>query len=528
MHSDVLVKFRENNQSFSAISQGLSCDTLGPRDECFSPWAVNPNVLDPHTNSQMIADAIFPTQDLKNNRTRTLSTYDLVLNGTLNLPGGYELPGGPIGMAIGAQRRNDSFHNIPAAIYQSGDLYNGQPEYPNDESRTAEAWFVEVAIPVLDNLEITVATRDETYSTGQSSTDPKFGITYSPTDWLTLRATKGTAFIAPGLSALFAPEECNLSNLDDPLSSFFAYARRCSGGNPNLTPETADTQSWGITLEPIDNLRIDLDWSQTDFTDRIVSIDPQQLLDIDYFNWSNSTGITGREPTVAELTAWVNSGGQDPRIVRSDADPTQILRVTVGQSNAASNNVEAYDLKVRYQFELESITGLFGLNDVGTMTVNLGATKIDKWEYQKFVTDPVSSPLGQRNRFLGEAPPLPELKANLRLGWVMGNHSVSVAAHYIDEVEYDGYSWGSSFFNQFPFFTGFDTSVRDTLRPSTVTDMTYNYRGLELFGTNVDLTLGSRNIFDRQPQRVNDFAGMESILYDARGRMIYGRVSIEF
>jgi len=494
MHTEEVLLSRQNNQSFPMISQGLSCDTLGPVDECFNPFAVNPDVLRPYTNSQAVADSIFPTQLLRNRTDSSLSTYDLVLNGQVNLPGGYELPGGPIGMAVGAQRRANGFDHIPAALYQSGDLYNGQQDLPANESRTVDAWFVELAIPVLDNLELTMATRDESYSTGQSSSDPKFGVTYSPMDWLTVRGTKGTAFIAPSLNDLNAPERCNLSNIDDPLSSFFAYARRCQGGNPFLTPETADTLSFGLTVEPIDNLRIDLDWSQTEFTDRIVSIDPQQLLDIDYFNWSQWSGVTGREPTVAELQAWVDSGNQDPRVVRAAGDPTQILRVTVGQSNAAANNVEAFDLKVRYQWELDSITGLFGLNDVGTMTANLGATKIDKWEYQKFVTDPVSEPLGQRNRFLGEAPPLPELKANLRLGWVMGNHSASIAARYIDDIAYDGYNWGSSFFNQFPFFTGFDISERDTLRAWTSADVVYNYRGLELFGTNVDVSLGARNV----------------------------------
>ncbi|MDG2251560.1 MAG: hypothetical protein P8N11_12020, partial [Gammaproteobacteria bacterium] len=69
---------------------------------------------------------------------------------------------------------------------------------------------------------------------------------------------------------------------------------------------------------------------------------------------------------------------------------------------------------------------------------------------------------------------------------------------------------------------------RDMLRASTVTDIAYNYRGLDFMGTNVDFTLGARNVFDRLPQRVNDFAGMESILYDARGRLLYGRISIEF
>jgi len=442
--------------------------------------------------------------------------------------GNFELPGGPIGMAIGVQRRGNGFDYIPSSIEQSGDLYNGAEDQPANETRNVDAWFVELAIPVLDNLELTAAVRNESYSTGQESTDPKFGIAYSPTEWLTLRATKGTAFIAPTLNDLNAPERCNLSNIDDPMSTFFAYARRCQAGNRLLTPETADTRAFGVTFEPIDNLRIDLDWSQTNFSDRIVSIDPQQLLSLDYFNWSNSTGVSGREPTVAELTSWVASGQQDPRIIRAANDATQILRVTVGQSNAAMNNVEAYDLKVRYQFDLDAITGLIGFNDIGAITVNFNATKIDLWEYQKFATDSVSSPLGKRNRFLGEAPPLPEVKANLRIGWVNGSHSVSVASQYIDEIEYDGYNWGSSFFDQFPYFTGFDISERDTLRASTVTDVVYNYQGLEVMGSDVDLTFGARNVFDRMPQRVNDFAGMESVLYSGRGRMLYGRVTMEF
>jgi iron complex outermembrane receptor protein len=519
---------RFNNQSFSAISQGLNCDTLGPVDECFNPWAVNADVLRPYTNSQAVADSIFPTQLARRTQDNSLYTMDLVLNGEVPM-GNFELPGGPVGMAVGVQRRGNGFDYIPSSIEQSGDLYNGAEDQPANETREVDAWFVELAIPVLDNLELTAAVRNESYSTGQESTDPKFGIVYSPTNWLTLRATKGTAFIAPTLNDLNAPERCNLSNIDDPMSTFFAYARRCQAGNRLLTPETADTRAFGVTFEPIDNLRIDLDWSQTNFSDRIVSIDPQQLLSLDYFNWSNSTGVSdGREPTVAELTSWVGSGQQDPRIIRAANDATQILRVTVGQSNAAMNNVEAYDLKVRYQFDLDAITGLIGFNDIGAISVNFNATKIDLWEYQKFATDSVSSPLGKRNRFLGEAPPLPELKANLRVTWVNGSHSVSVASQYIDEIEYDGYNWGSSFFEQFPYFTGFDISERDTLRASTITDVVYNYQGLELMGSDVDLTFGARNVFDRMPQRVNDFAGMESVLYSGRGRMLYGRVTMEF
>jgi hypothetical protein len=164
------------------------------------------------------------------------------------------------------------------------------------------------------------------------------------------------------------------------------------------------------------------------------------------------------------------------------------------------------------------------------MSIRGQATQIDTWEYQKFPTDPVSSPLGKRNRFLGEAPPLPEWKGNLRVGWVNGNHSASMIARYIGAVDWDGYSWNSGFFHSFNFFQPFDTTEgnRDELRATTIADVAYNYRGLELWGSSVDLTVGSRNVFDRLPQRVNDFAGMESILYDARGRMVYGRITMEF
>ena len=47
MLSEEYSTWRENNQSFSAIEQGLSCDVLLERNACFNPFAVNPNVIDP-------------------------------------------------------------------------------------------------------------------------------------------------------------------------------------------------------------------------------------------------------------------------------------------------------------------------------------------------------------------------------------------------------------------------------------------------------------------------------------------------
>ena len=66
-------------------------------------------------------------------------------------------------------------------------------------SREVDAYFAEFSVPVLSNLELELAVRREEFSTGQSATTPKYGLTYAATDWLTLRATQGDAFIAPSL-----------------------------------------------------------------------------------------------------------------------------------------------------------------------------------------------------------------------------------------------------------------------------------------------------------------------------------------
>jgi iron complex outermembrane receptor protein len=64
-----------------------------------------------------------------------------------------------------------------------GDTWIGgtEPEVITSGSRDIDSLFAEFAIPVLDNLEIEAAVRREEFSTGQSSTDPKFGVTFAPT-----------------------------------------------------------------------------------------------------------------------------------------------------------------------------------------------------------------------------------------------------------------------------------------------------------------------------------------------------------
>jgi len=503
--------------SLSGVVAGLSCDVANDRESCFSPFASR----DPaDLNSQAAADATVNFERQYN--TGTLTTFDLIVNGEL-LPDMIELPGGNIGMAVGYQRRENTFDDRPEAYRINDDQFIGAAEIPNHGSRYSDSFFLELAIPVLDNLELSAAVRDEDYETGQNSTDPKYGIVYSPFQNLSLRASKGTSFIAPSLGQLTAPEGCGLNPIQDPIGTFNAYASTCSGGNPNLVPETADTLSYGFDWDIIDGMRLSVTYSETDFTDRITTAGAQQILDLDYQNWLNATGKSdGTIATEAELTSWINSGS-NPNIQRSSVNPYEILQVKTGSINASRMLVEAYDVDFRYSFALP-----FGMEDLGNWTVSLQATYLDKFMYQESSLDPLTQTVGLRNNTVNEpVPPMPRIKGNARIGWVRGNHSASISGRYIHDLQYDGFSGLYTRASAWNLHPSVKERSPDVMRKYTVADFQYNYRGYEAFGGVLNFSVGSRNLFDRLPQGMPTLGGTEDFLYDTMGRQVYARVSYE-
>jgi outer membrane receptor protein involved in Fe transport len=506
--------------SFGGIDQGLRCDVATDRDACFSPFvAVDPADL----NTQAVADSTVNYQRGRN--SNELQTFDIVINGDLPL-GGFELPGGTIGSAFGYQRRDSGFANTPPPYQLNNDQWIGAQAFPNDGSRYVNSWFAEFSLPILDNLELSLAVRDEDYSTGQSSTDPKYGIVYSPFDFLTLRASAGTSFIAPSLGQLTSPQVCGLNNIADPFSSYAAFTSVCGQGNPDLTPESADTLSAGFDWDIIDGMRLSVTYSETDFSDRIVSTNGQDILALDFLNFQNATGFTGdgktaaTKPSLAQLTAWHNSGQADPRILRSPLNLTEVTRVFQSSSNASTMLVKAYDIDFSYRFDVPEMFG----TELGSLSLNMAATYLDEYSYQLSPLTSEQQAVGNRNWSTGAVPPMPRIKGNLRLGWVRGNHSATWNVNYLHSLRYEGYQ-GSI------YLTRLHSSVvpRDVteLRRSQVSDLAYNYRGLEALGGTLNFTVGARNAFDRRPQRMAELGGTEDRLYDAMGRMVYARVSYE-
>ena len=189
-----------------------------------------------------------------------------------------------------------------------------------------------------------------------------------------------------------------------------------------------------------------------------------------------------------------------------------------GSVNAQSVKVTAYDIQGNYNMSLR---------DWGDLRFNLQATYIDEFLYQDDVDSPVIDGVGKTNLLTGTAPALPELKANLRIGWTLDNHAVTGTVRYVGATDWDGTDY-TRIIAWFANTNPNPSIVGGEIRAWTDFDLAYTYRGYNLYGGELAFTLGSRNLFDRQAQRTPDFAGVMGELQDPMGRSIYARAVYEF
>ncbi len=508
------------NYDIEAMKQGLKCDVRRDRDACYNPFFV----VDQTTNNTVDVMNRIAARDREMSES-WLDTVDIVLNGEIPL-GGFELPGGVIGAAVGYQWRNDKYTNTPSASELRGDTWIGSP-FPEDVTsgtREVDAYFVELAIPVLETVEIEAAVRHESFSTKQKSTDPKFGITWATTDWLTLRATTGDAFIAPSLTQLLDPVSCGLSTVSDRFTPFSAFTTACAGGNPALENEFSTSKQLGMDLA-FGDFDFSITWNETDFDNRIVGISGQTVMNNEFAAFKAWSGFAGsgvgaaNQPTRAQLAAWLASGKGNPDILRGPDDLGSLLQITTpGSVNATSVKVTAYDLQSNYRFDM---------GDMGAFRINLQATVMDSFEYQDNATSAVQEGLGKTNLLTATAPAVPEIKANLRLGWTLANHAVTGTVHYVSALDWDGTNYIPSIL-QFANTNPNPTIIGGQVKAWTDFDLAYTYRGISLYGGEMGVSVGSRNLFDRAAQRTPDFAGVIGELQDPMGRSIYARLTYDF
>lgn len=233
-------------------------------------------------NSAQVAEYLF--EDYAYDNESSLTVLDAVFGGETP----FNLSGGPISLAVGAQYRINTLERQPNALSNgainpcpiegdttctvAGGRGNGPftffgPLSVQDFEGDAYALFSEAQVPVFDNLSIQLAARYEDFGGQVGSTfNPKLAVKWEATDFLAFRGSVGSTFRSPPQNQL-APDPTTTLVFR---SQAGGYRPTDTFGNPNLQPETADTYNVGAILD-IGGFNATLDYWNFDFQDPITT-----------------------------------------------------------------------------------------------------------------------------------------------------------------------------------------------------------------------------------------------------------------
>ena len=236
----------------------------------------------------------------------------------------FELPGGPIGFALGGEYRKEKARSAFDPLTASGGTFLNaiQPFTPPDFD-VKEA-YAELRVPLLANVpfveELTfeAAYRYSDYNTAVDKVDAyNLGGVYSPFQGLRIRGNYSTSVRAPTQGDLFSTNSQNFAFIGDPCdvqnrtggpnpaarqancaaagipANFINQPARdrstgfLSGGNPTLTEETGKSFSIGAVIEPkqfVPGLALTVDYYNIKVSNLIATLTAQTIINQCYDN----------------------------------------------------------------------------------------------------------------------------------------------------------------------------------------------------------------------------------------------------
>lgn len=396
------------------------------------------------------------------------SVTELIADGPI-----FAAPGGAARLAIGGEHRAESLEAKRRGLSQAA------LARPLSLKRDVDALFAEVNLPLvgaqnarpgLRRLDLIAAARHEDYSDFGASTDPKFGVVYSPVAGLDLRGTYGTSFRAP-----------YLNQFDDSFAVGVLYQAADTGQitgavfqspGPDLGPENATTWSAGLDVRPeaLPGLELSATYFDVDYEDRIVQAN---------FDFAPSSDpllsprvSTPPDPELAAMLAFLAA-----------RDPTTVIDFT-GLPGVTLDDIEAtYDARLRNT----AVTSLSGIDFVVSQSFTaaghrFGAgvnasyllkleNKVTSTSQAVDVVDTIFNPADLRLRSF--------------LTWSRGSWSAAAFVNYVDSYRD----------NQLP--------QEHRISSWTTCDLSAAYRSGK---GGLTVRLNVTNAFDRAPPKIIDYA----------------------
>ncbi len=432
------------------------------------------NPFEPSSNSQESLDFIETTTSRIGKSTS--KSFDGKISGSL-----MEMAHGDLGLAVGFEYREESIADNPDDQFLRGEVFGTEATQANG-SRDNTAVFAELAIPVLDNLEVQIAARFEDYSDFGTTTDPKVAFIWQPTESLSLRGSYGTAFRAPSLHQIGLGNTDESPNLVDTVrcAAVGNINKACEpqeytavlSGNDDLGPEESKSYNLGIIYEVAENLDFSIDYYDYDI-ENVITKDTQ-------FKFST----LGNDPSVVERLPSTIAG-----------DPGEVVRIFDQFENIGNVTTSGLDIEANYGLE----------TDMGDFRFSYVVNYVLSYEDARPNADG-SMRIDTREGDFEQ----PEVRWTFNTVWMQGDWNASMAVNYIGEFKQDA---------------SVATEGMSDIDSWTTVDTTVNYIGLE----NTTLSIGATNLFNEEPPfSYHDFMGFVNSTHNSQGRFVYVKASYKF
>ncbi len=485
--------YTTNQQIDSYVSGWVYASKFGEllRSGVVNPFAANtPEVLDLMRATQITGQA--------NDNRATNYGADFKLANTV-----YDLPSGPIAVALGVEGRRESLEQSNSDFIISGDALStgGAVATLPAAHRTVWSLFGEVNVPIVMTVEVNVAVRYDRYSDFGGTTNPKVTLRWQPARTLMLRGAYGTGFRAPTLSDMFQPPSLNFGQyLKDPARcpvtgedspECLGLYQIKEGGNPALQPETSQQVNAGLVLAPTAQLSASLDYYWVRVENVIQVVPEDTILDpADYVQWGDYVVRFPPDPAHPDL-------------------PGRIAYVVQYPTNVGTITTSGIDINVQWRSPQ---------TPMGQFAVGLNGTYVFDYTHTGLESSLVPPSVGTR----GPDGAIARYRQYTQLNWTLWAMGCDAREHVPNRL-----------LRPSPFDPAENTAdpsgcTTRNVGSYTVWDLQGRYTGFR----NMTLTLGTRNALDTPPPLSNQSnraqVGIDPTYADPRGRMFYGAVRYAF
>ena len=370
------------------------------------------------------------------------SSEQTQFNTTANLSGSlFQLPGGPLGLALGLEYRRLRGRFDPDPIVSAG-FSSDIPAQPTRGGYNVREAFAELNAPLLSDLpginllELNGAVRVSDYSTSGSNTTFKAGVNWKPFKDLRIRGSWAQGFRAPQIGELFGSQSRFDEVLDDPCSSHASNAapQRFSnnaavraaciaagvpangsyqqanaqisvntGGNRALKPEESESWVYGFVFSPSFSrgLSIETNWYRIKVEGAIQAIPRATTL---------LNCLLTNDPSVCSLITRVNG---------------QLTEVEGLLQNIAAIKTSGVDLNISHR-GIDTRAGRFGFSWNNTFLS----------KYDVFVPGPSGTQLLARagTQVGSPAQGFPKRKSIAILDWDLAPFGASLTGRYVSKL----------------------------------------------------------------------------------------------